>query len=84
MYKINMIGVLLIPGPRPIDLFAIRKGTGESATHSGSLGNSRNRGIPTASVINVGLACRSHLPANSSQFRFICTFQDLHQTCLVW
>ena len=51
----------------------------------GSLGNSRKLGrIPSASVISVWLASRSHFPANASYFQFICTFQKLHDTCLVW
>ena len=59
------------------------KGTGESAAHSESLGNSRDRGIPSVSVINVWLASRSHFRANSSSFRFVCTFEELRYTFLV-
>ena len=56
------------------------KGTEESAAHSDSFGNSRNWRVPSASMINVLLASCSYFPAKSSYFRFICTFQELHDT----
>ena len=31
---------------------------------------------------NLHLSARLHLPANSSYFRFVCTFQELYDTCL--
>ena len=73
---------VIIFGNRPFRNLA--KGTGDSVVHSDSFANNENRGIPSASVINVWLASQSHLPANSSYFRVICTFQELHDTCLLW
>ena len=67
------------------DLFVVvGKWTWESAAHSDSFENSRKRGIPSISVINVWLASRSQNPANWSYFRFICSFQELHDIPLVW
>ena len=43
-----------------------------------------NYGISSASVISVWLVSRLHLLVNSSYLLFICTFQELHDTCLVW
>ena len=62
----------------------LEKRTEESVAYSDRLGNTRKSGESPNLFGVVRLSSRLHLPANSSYFRFIRTFQELRDISLVW